>query len=168
MSRVTPAPTSAIEPDNGAAEDPDASLVYVIGRVNQGIRREMGARLARFKLSVQEYTTLSVLRRRPGLSNAQLARRALVTPQSMIEILAKLERRGLVVRDVDPNHGRIRRADLTDAGRTLLGAADPQIAAIQDEMLAWVAPSERVATLRAMRSAMHALSKDGNRPATDR
>ena len=167
MSRVPPASTSAMAPEETAAEDPDASLVYIIGRVNQGIRREMGARLARFTLSVQEFTTLSVLRRRPGLSNAQLARRALVTPQSMIEILAKLERRGLVERDVDPNHGRIRRADLTDAGRTLLAAADPQIAAIQDEMLAGVAPGERAATLRAMRSAMHALSKDGNRPDSD-
>jgi hypothetical protein len=53
-----------------------------------------------------------VLRARPGLSNAQLARRSLVAPQS---ILAKLERRGLVGREVDPGHGRILRATPTEA-----------------------------------------------------
>ena len=58
----------------------------------------MRARLAEWELSVQEYTSLSVLGARPGLSNAQLARRALVTPQSMIEILSKLESRGGVGR----------------------------------------------------------------------
>lgn len=94
-----------------SGQDHEASLTYVVGRVNQGIRREMRARLAQWKLSVQEFTTLSVLSTRPGLSNAQLARRALVTPQSMIEILSKLERRGLVRREVDPDHARILRSD---------------------------------------------------------
>jgi len=56
------------------------SLAYVIGRVDHGIRREMRRRLTDHGLSVQQYTALSVLRSRPGLSNAQLARRSLVTP----------------------------------------------------------------------------------------
>src|SRR6185437_9295499 len=96
------------------------SLIYAVGRVNQGIRREMRAHLAGFSLSVQEYTTLSVLAVRPGLSNAQLARRALVTPQSMIEILSKLESRRLVRRTVDPANARVLRAELTRAGTALL------------------------------------------------
>jgi DNA-binding MarR family transcriptional regulator len=121
----------------------EASLIYVVGRVNQGIRREMRARLAEWQLGVQEYTALSVLRTRPGLSNAQLARRALVTPQSMIEILAKLENRGLVRRDVDPDHGRILRAELTCEGQALLSAADPAILAIQEQMLADVPACQR-------------------------
>ncbi|MGH2881467.1 MAG: MarR family transcriptional regulator, partial [Solirubrobacteraceae bacterium] len=69
-----------------------ASLIYMIGRVDRGIRREMRARLAAWELTVAEYTTLSVLEASPRLSNAQLARLALVTPQSMIEILGGLER----------------------------------------------------------------------------
>src|SRR5579884_698603 len=95
------------------------SLIYVIGRVNQGIRRRMRTSLAQWNLSVQEFTALSVLSSRPKLSNAQLARRALVTPQAMIEILSKLESRGLVRREVDPAHGRILRAELTPAAREL-------------------------------------------------
>ena len=142
-------------PERGAEP---VSLIYVIGRVNQGIRRELRGLLASQGLSVPEYTALSVLRSRPGLSNAQLARRSLVTPQSMIEILSKLERRGLVRREVDPEHGRILRAATTAAARELLANADPEVAAIQDEILADVPPERREIVLDAMLSAMNRLS----------
>lgn len=141
----------------------DASMIYMIGRVNQGIRREMRARLDEWKLSVAEYTTLSVLQARPRLSNAQLARRALVTPQSMFEILAQLERRGLVARDVDPQHGRILRTTLTDHGRAMLAAANPAIEALHAEMFAGLSPEAREAALAAMRTAMANLSQPRGR-----
>jgi DNA-binding MarR family transcriptional regulator len=134
------------------------SLIYVIGRVNQGIRRRMRTALAQWNLSVQEFTALSVLSSRPKLSNAQLARRALVTPQAMIEILSKLESRGLVRREVDPAHGRILRAELTPAARKLLAQAEPAILAIQEEMLADVPKGDRDAAMRAMGAAMVNLS----------
>jgi DNA-binding MarR family transcriptional regulator len=136
----------------------DPSLVYIIGRVNQGIRREMRLRLKAYELSVPEYTTLSVLHSRPGLSNAQLSRRALITPQSMIEVLAQLEARGLVQREVDPTHGRILRAELTPMGEQTLRDADPQIAALQDELLADVPARQRDALMKGLLSAMGKLS----------
>jgi DNA-binding MarR family transcriptional regulator len=132
----------------------EASLIYAVGRVHQYVRREMGARLAPWQLTVQEYTALSVLRARPGLSNAQLARRALVAPQSMLEILAKLERRQLITRALDPGHGRILRTTPTEAGLALLTGADPAVAAIQDEVLAGVPVGQRAALEDGMRAAM--------------
>jgi DNA-binding MarR family transcriptional regulator len=136
----------------------DASFIYMVGRVNQGIRREMRTRLTECELSVAEYTTLSVLDARPELSNAQLARRALVTPQSMIEILAQLERRGLVERHVDPAHGRILRATLTPRGHDVLATATPEVDALNEELFAGVPARERRAALAAMRAAMENLS----------
>jgi len=136
----------------------DASMIYIVGRLNQGIRREMRARLAEFSLSVAEYTTLSVLDSRPELSNAQLARRALVTPQSMLEILAELERRALVERRLDPDNARILRARLTRQGRDRLRAADPAIQALHDEMFAGMSARQQEAALTAMRTAMTNLS----------
>jgi hypothetical protein len=38
--------------------EPPPSFIYVVGRVDQGIRREMRNRLAQCGLSVQEYTAL--------------------------------------------------------------------------------------------------------------
>jgi DNA-binding MarR family transcriptional regulator len=138
----------------------EASLIYVIGRVNQGARRRMRERLVEWDLTVQEYTTLSVLKARSGLSNAQLARRALVTPQSMNEILAKLEDRGLLERGADAHDARILRAELTSRGRTLLRSADPPIRAIEDEILAAAPWHDRETALRVLLIAMEKLSTD--------
>lgn len=137
--------TSAQSDEPGRANPPgrDVSFVYLVGRVNHGLRGEMRARLGRWQLSVPEFTAMSILERRPDLSNAQLARRSLVTPQAMIEILGGLERRGLVEREVDPAHSRILRARLTAAGHELLAAVEPAIDAIEDELMTDIGPDQR-------------------------
>jgi DNA-binding MarR family transcriptional regulator len=138
------------------------SLVYVVGRVNQGVRRELRKALAPWGLTVPELTTLSVLRTRPGLSNAQLSRRALTTPQSMNEVIAELERRGLVERSVDPSHGRILRAQLTEAGERLLADVDPVVAQLQEEMLAEVPPEQHDVVVEGLVSVMRHLRFRGD------
>lgn len=138
-------------------DEVEVSLVYVVGRVNQGIRRELRRRLTRWDLSVPELTALSILERRPGLSNAQLARRTMVTPQSMIEILAGLEARKLVRRKVDADHGRILRAELTAEGKRTVRATAQAVREVQDEMLADVPAAQRRVILDGMTKAMHRL-----------
>ena len=76
----------------------------------------------------------------------------------MIEILARLESRGLLARQVDPRHARILRATLTAKGRELLEAADPAVAAVQEQMLADVPEDDRKVVLDGMLSAMNRLS----------
>jgi DNA-binding MarR family transcriptional regulator len=139
-------------------EDAAPSVLYVIGRVNQGIRREMRKRLAGWDLSLPEYTALSVLEDRPGLSNAQLSRRSLITPQSMIEVLGALEARDLVRRDVDPAHARVLRAALTPAGRELLASVKPAVAALEDQLLEGVPPRQRAVVLAALTTMMDRLA----------
>ncbi len=119
------------------------SLTYVIGRVDQGVRREMRARLEPFGLSVPEYTALSILDAVPGLSNAQLSRRSLITPPAMLEVLASLERRGLVERHNDPSHKRIRRAELTEEGVRTLRASARGVDRLSAELLAAVDDEDR-------------------------
>jgi DNA-binding MarR family transcriptional regulator len=55
----------------------------------------------------------------PGLSGAELARRLLISPQGVQLALTALERRGLVERKQDPQHGRILQAYLSDEGRAV-------------------------------------------------
>lgn len=135
----------------------DTLLIYIVGRVDQGIRQEMRLRLAEWDLSVPEFTALAVLKRRPGLSNAQLARRSLVRPQSMNEILVKLEERGLLRREVDPDHARILRAALTPEGLELLAATELAVKAIQDELFGDLSEPQREVMIAGLRSAMEKL-----------
>jgi len=118
----------------------------------------MRRRLERHGLSVPEYTALSVLQAVPGLSNAQLARRSLITPPAMLEVLASLERRGLVERHTDPGHRRIRRAELTAEGVRTLRAAARDIDRLTEQLLAGVPADEREIVRRGLLSAMDRLT----------
>lgn len=108
---------------------------YMIARLSRLVQRELEQRLVEFGLSVPEFTTLSVLVRRPGLSNAQLARRAYITPQSMQDVLRGLEERGLVKRSADPTNKRVLQTRLTPRGRKLTLRADDVARAVEDLML---------------------------------
>ena len=76
-----------------------------------------------------------MLRAQDGLSNAQLARRSLVTPQSMSEVLALLVDRGYVRRNAQPGHGRVIRTELTNAGSRALERCDRAVDDVEREML---------------------------------
>jgi DNA-binding MarR family transcriptional regulator len=118
----------------------------------------MRARLAPFALSVPEYTVLSILSAVPGLSNAQLARRSLITPPAMLEVLASLERRGLVQRHADPAHGRIRRAELTEEGLRTLREPAREIDRLSAELLRSIPDDERETVRRGLVAVMDRLT----------
>jgi DNA-binding MarR family transcriptional regulator len=111
-----------VTPDRTDSERP--LLSYLIGRLDRAIRNGLNQVLAPYELSIPQFTTLSVLKRRPGLSNAQLARRALILPQSTIQVIVGLEERGLVQRAPSPAHHRVLHTHLTDQGERLLGQAE--------------------------------------------
>ena len=105
------------EPAEGAGPGgAHARVSYVIARLDRAIRREIAEMAAPHGLTATQFTALSVLRTGKGLSNAQLARRSYVTPQSMIEMLGTLENKGLVQRAPAPDHGRIMHVELTGEG----------------------------------------------------
>ena len=68
----------------------DVTASYLIGRADRIISTHLEAALQGSGLSLPEFTALSVLATRPGLSNARLARRSLVTPQAMHKVIRSL------------------------------------------------------------------------------
>ena len=118
-----------------AATSRSPHISYVIARLERALRKEIGRLVGPRGLSVAQYTTLSILRSRSGLSNAQLARRLWVTPQSMNEVISALERAGLIERVPDTANRRILRTALTPTGRATLEACDTDILAMEQEML---------------------------------
>jgi DNA-binding MarR family transcriptional regulator len=132
-------------------------LLYLIGRIDRVVRRNIDEVVRTHGLSVNQYTTLSVLDGRSGLSNAQLARRALVSPQSMNEVLLALERRRLVRRRAHPDHGRILQTRLTPSGRRLLVACDAGVRAVEARMLTDLSAREQAALRRGLLTGVRAL-----------
>jgi DNA-binding MarR family transcriptional regulator len=130
-------------------------ISYVVGRLDRALRREIGTLVA--PLTVPQYTALSILRDRAGLSNAQLARRSYVTPQSMNEVIAALEREGLVARAPAANHGRVLETSVTDKGLEVLARCDRAVSEMEDRMLADLDPEARAELLKALTDCVHRL-----------
>jgi DNA-binding MarR family transcriptional regulator len=120
---------------------------YVVARLDRALRREIDEVVRPHDLTLARYTALSVIARRDGLSNAQLARRSYITPQSMSQVIGALERDGLIERQPDRSHRKILRATLTSRGRRTLAACDRAVDALEEEMLAEVPAEERDALI---------------------
>jgi DNA-binding MarR family transcriptional regulator len=110
-----------------------------------------------FGLTVPQYTALSVLRARGGLSNAQLARRSFITPQSMSEVVTALVQKGLVRREAHPTHGRILRTELTAAGSAVLARCDEAVDGVEEQMLRELSTRERERLLAHLKSCVRML-----------
>ncbi|WP_036255314.1 MarR family winged helix-turn-helix transcriptional regulator [Methylocapsa acidiphila] len=113
---------------------PHETLGYALKRAQQAMRLHMDRQLKEIGLNAPQYNVLVSLEAEPGASNARLARRAFVTPQTMQAMLVKLEQSGLIERSPDAEHGRIQRTELTEEGRASLAQA--HLAAQKSERLA--------------------------------
>jgi len=133
--------TGAALPPTGSGREPTIS--YVMGRLDLALRRNLSEGLGSVGVTLPQYTALSVLRARGALSNAQLARRVLITPQSTIKVIAALDKKGLITRVPDPDHGRILRTLLTPNGQDVLEACDRVAAQVEARMLDELSPGER-------------------------
>ncbi|MEV7805464.1 MarR family transcriptional regulator [Microbispora sp. NPDC088329] len=117
---------------------PAPRLSYLVFRLERRIRARLDDALARHGVTTTEYMALSELRSRDGLSSAELARIAFVTPQAMNLVIRDLERRGLIRRDPHPDGGRVLCARLTAEGTSVLGRCDTSLDGIETVMLAKV------------------------------
>ena len=120
---------------SSAALPTDERFGYLLKVAQHALRTAMDDALRPVGITTSQYAVLTALDREPGLSNADLARLAFVTAQSMQGIVANLERDGLIKRTIDPAHKRILRTELTAAGRKALTRADTAVADIEGKML---------------------------------
>ncbi|MBP3082827.1 MarR family winged helix-turn-helix transcriptional regulator [Mycolicibacterium fortuitum] len=86
---------------------------------------------------------LRQLANQPGLSGAELARRLLITPQGVQLALTALEKRGLVERKQDPQHGRILQVFLTDEGRAVASAVVADAVAAHERVFGVLSDDEQ-------------------------
>jgi DNA-binding MarR family transcriptional regulator len=133
-------------------------IAYLIGRLDHVLSRRIRDGVTPLGVTVNQYTALAMLAAQPHLSNAQLAERALVTPQAANEMVKVMEGKGWIEREPDPSHGRIIQIRVTQAGQDLLNHCDTAVAQIEDAMLAEMGINERRALYAQLRELLHGLS----------
>ncbi|WP_409566519.1 MarR family winged helix-turn-helix transcriptional regulator [Methylobacterium sp. E-065] len=115
-----------LDPPAGQRDHPAAAQAH---------RNRVERVLADLGLMLPQFSVLTMLAAYPGHSNADLARLALLTPQTMSVIVANLLKADLIARQPHRIHDRIQTIALTVAGQSLLEAAKGRVYALEAEML---------------------------------
>ncbi|MEN3275572.1 MAG: hypothetical protein V7631_1362 [Massilia sp.] len=154
-----PSPASAAASAASAAKP--TGLAYLVGRLDHVLNQRLRESLAPSGLSVPQYTALSVFRAHGSLSNAQLATRTMISPQSANEMVKQMEAKGWIARMPDPAHGRIIQISLTEAGQAVLGECDAKVAEVERAMFPELDEAGKAQLLGQLRGAVRALSVQG-------
>jgi MarR family transcriptional regulator, transcriptional regulator for hemolysin len=125
------------------ARAPDEQIGYLLKRLMHQFRHQVEERLRRDSdMSLAHLVTLDQLQLEPGIAGARLARRLLVTAQTMTGLLRRLESDGAIERRPDPHNRRADRWYLLPAGLARLNSARCAGAPVMTKMLSLLDPRE--------------------------
>lgn len=116
---------------------------YQLKEVQSALRARMDDTLRPLGLTTPQYACLELLARTPGASNAELARGAFVTRQTMNTLLRGLQDRDLVERAIHPPSGRALPTTLTTEGRALLDQASSKVRSIEADLVSQLSEQQR-------------------------
>ena len=134
-AKTTPrqaAPVAHAQPHHAHAP---MRLTYLVGQLDRIVSRRLSEALAAHGLTLPQFTALSVLNTRGRSSNAQLAERSFITPQSANEVVKTMEAHGWVMREADPTNRRIVLLQLTPVGKDLLEQCNETADRVEHSML---------------------------------
>ena len=123
-----------------SARSSEDRLGYQLKLAQHALRKRMEKILRPLGLTLPQYAAMAELERHPDWTNADLAAKAFITPQSMQGVLANLEMAGLVERRQDARHGRRQLARLTDAGLSKVAQAHRATSVVDEAIQNALAP----------------------------
>jgi len=122
-------------------------LAYLLRQAQAAARLAMERALADLGVTTPQFVVLTMLKAYPGLSGADLARVALLTPQTVGVIIRNLERDGAIRKTPHPIHGRVLQWTVTKRGAALLDKCRRHALAIERRLAAGLS-TQAQATIR--------------------
>jgi DNA-binding MarR family transcriptional regulator len=120
---------------------------YLLRQAAAASRLTLERALSKLGVTPPQFLVLTMLKAYPGLSGADLARVALLTPQTVGIIIRNLERDGAIEMTPHPVHGRVLQWRLTRRGLTLLEKCRKHAIALERRLGAGLNPAAQ-ATVR--------------------
>jgi DNA-binding MarR family transcriptional regulator len=136
-------------------------LAYLLRQAQAATRLTLERALADLGVTPPQFAVLTMLRAYPGLSGADLARAALLTPQTVGVIIRNLERDGAIRKTPHPVHGRVLRWTLTRRGRTLLEKCRRHAKALERRLRAGLGAKAQLTVRRWLSKIAAELQQDG-------
>ena len=112
----------------------DGYTGYLLRQAGHAYRNKIDAALRDVHLTQPQFAALTMLDAYPDMSSADLARLALLTPQTMSTIIGNLDKAGLIGRKPHAVHGRKQQIELTAAGRQILAKAKERVYAFEADL----------------------------------
>jgi DNA-binding MarR family transcriptional regulator len=125
----------------------EGHLGFLLRQAQHAFSTTMEQQLRDHGLTSPQFGVLSVLVADPGLSAADLARAATVTPQAINLLIGNLEREGLIRRHKHPTHGRVLQLFATAAGVRRVRDAYPTVIELEDRIAEHLSPRQ-LATIK--------------------
>lgn len=149
--KISPAPADSSRP----ADEPGLDQGSLLGLVGYNCRQAylsivpyFAKRMAKYDLRPAEYTVITLVNANPNMTQKQLAQAINVSPPNLATLLDRLESRGLVQRQRNPNDKRSQTLVLTTEGRTLCKKADKTASELENEATSMLSDEERAELLR--------------------
>jgi DNA-binding MarR family transcriptional regulator len=131
-SKKLPAVRPAVPPPPGRGKRGKSGyLAYLLRQAQAATRLTLERSLNELEVTPPQFVVLTMLNAYPGLSGADLARVALLTPQTVGVIIRNLERDGAIRKTPHPVHGRVLQWTLTRRGKALLGKCRKRAMAVE-------------------------------------
>jgi DNA-binding MarR family transcriptional regulator len=167
---LRPEKTSApVPPLSGLRPPPPGSrkrgeeghIAYLLRQAQAATRLTLERAIADLGVTTPQFAVLTMLNAYPGLSGADVARVALLTPQTVGVIIGNLERDGAIKQTPHPVHGRVLQWTLTRRGSDLLGKCRRRVNAVERRLLAGLGAKAEITIRRWLSKIAADLHEDG-------
>ena len=140
-----PAPHGVRPPPPGSGKrGENGHIAYLLRQAQATTRLTMERTLADLGVTPPQFAVLTMLNAYPGLSGADVARVALLTPQTVGVIIGNLERDHAIKKTPHPVHGRVLQWTLTGHGVRLLDKCRGRVTAVERRLVAGLGAREEV------------------------
>lgn len=141
---------------------PDVTwAVLTLSALHDALSKTMNSRLAEYDLSIASFNVMAILDERGATPLNEIGTLLIKTAANVTGLVDGLAKRGLVRRVPHPEDRRVKRAELSSAGRDLLGTVLPRHHASTRELFRVLSREELGTLTDLMRRLFVSLPKDG-------
>lgn len=131
-------------PEAGEGKRGESGYLGYLLRQAAGVQRHrMELTLTDLGTTPAQFAVMTMIKAYPGVSNADIARLALLTPATVSVIIANLERAGTIRRVPHSAHGRILQIELTTSGLAVLQRCRQRVQVLERELSLGLSDAEQ-------------------------
>ncbi|WP_158629939.1 MarR family winged helix-turn-helix transcriptional regulator [Cohnella sp. AR92] len=142
----------------------DDSIGFLINRTGRRVTQLLSNRLASSEVTTEQWSVLARLCEEEGISQKDLAVRVSKDQTNVTRILDQLERKGLVVRQVNPEDRRSYLPRVTEMGRSVYEAVAP----LEEEAVSLVTEDLSPSELSALKELLNRIAANASKHLGDK